>query len=111
GGKVTLGGMAKGAGMIHPDMATLLGLLTTDAAIDAADLAGLLREAVRGSFNAISVDGDTSTNDTVLLLANGASGVSISEPGDRALFSGALAELCQALAMMVISDGEGVTRV
>src|SRR5690606_16583507 len=70
GGRVTLGGMAKGAGMIHPDMATLLGMLTTDAAIPAADLALLLRQAVDGSFNAISIDGDTSTNDTILLLAN-----------------------------------------
>lgn len=110
-GKVTLGGMAKGAGMIHPDMATLLGLLTTDAAVPAADLAAILREAAGHTFNAISIDGDTSTNDTILLLANGASGVAVSDKASRALFAAALNELCHALAMMVVGDGEGVTRV
>lgn len=111
GGRVTLGGMAKGAGMIHPDMATLLGMLTTDAAIPANDLADYLQVAVRDSFNAISIDGDTSTNDTILLFANGASGVVVSEPDDRSLFQAALHELCRTLAMMVVSDGEGVTKV
>lgn len=111
GGTVSLGGMAKGAGMIHPDMATLLGLLTTDAAVPAADLAAMLRRAAGLSFNAISIDGDTSTNDTILLLANGASGVAVDDETDRALFAAALDELCHALAMMVVSDGEGVTRV
>ena len=111
GGRVALGGMAKGAGMIHPDMATLLGLLTTDADIPAAVLDELLREAVDGSFNAISVDGDTSTNDTILLLANGASGIALNGSEGRASFAEALRELCHALAMMVISDGEGVTKV
>ncbi len=111
GGVVTLGGMAKGAGMIHPDMATLLGVLTTDAAIVAADLAVMLREAVGRSFNAISIDGDTSTNDTILLLANGASGARVDDAASRELFAAALGELCHALAMMVVGDGEGVTRV
>jgi len=111
GGRVTLGGMAKGAGMIHPDMATLLGMLTTDAAIPAADLALLLRQAVDGSFNAISIDGDTSTNDTILLLANGASGVTVTDDESRALFTVALNELCRSLAMMVVRDGEGISRV
>lgn len=111
GGWVTLGGMAKGAGMIHPDMATLLGMLTTDAAISADDLAPLLRQAVDGSFNAISIDGDTSTNDTVLLLANGASGVAIADEESRGLFAAALNELCRSLAMMVVRDGEGISRV
>lgn len=111
GGRVSLGGMAKGAGMIHPDMATLLGLLTTDAAIDADDLATMLRASAGRSFNAISIDGDTSTNDTILLLANGASGVSVIDPESRARFAAALDELCHALAMMVVSDGEGVTKV
>ena len=111
GGRVTLGGMAKGAGMIHPDMATLLGALTTDAAIAPDLLAELLREAVAGSFNAISIDGDTSTNDTILLLANGASGVAVAGEESLALFAAALNELCRALAMMVVRDGEGVTRV
>lgn len=111
GGRVTIGGMAKGAGMIHPDMATLLGVLTTDAAIAADDLTDLLHYAVERSFNAISIDGDTSTNDTVLLLANGASGVAVDDPADRAAFSAALDELCHALAMMIVHDGEGVTKV
>lgn len=111
GGTVTLGGMAKGAGMIHPDMATLLGVVTTDAAVSADDLATMLREAADRSFNAISIDGDTSTNDTILLLANGAGGVSVNDAESRELFANALNELCHALAMMVVSDGEGVTRV
>ena len=111
GGKVSLGGMAKGAGMIHPDMATLLGVLTTDAAIEAGDLAAMLREAADRSFNAISIDGDTSTNDTILLLANGASGVTVRDAASRESFAAALEELCRALAMMVVHDGEGVTRV
>lgn len=78
-GPVTIGGMAKGAGMIHPNMATMLAVITTDAAISSLSLGGLLSQAVKRSFNRISVDGDTSTNDTVLLLANGMSGVEISE--------------------------------
>ena len=111
GGRVVLGGMAKGAGMIHPDMATMLSVLTTDAAVPAAMLDNLLREAADRSFNAISIDGDTSTNDTVLLLANGASGVTIDDEVGLAAFGAALDELCHALAMMVVRDGEGVSRV
>lgn len=111
GGRVRLGGMAKGAGMIHPDMATLLGTITTDAAVSADDLAVLLKKAADQSFNAISIDGDTSTNDTILLLANGASGVVVDGGESRAMFAEALNELCRALAMMIVSDGEGVTRV
>ncbi len=121
GGRVTLGGMAKGAGMIHPDMATLLGMITTDADLSSFSsrgragekdsLADLLRDAIAGSFNAISIDGDTSTNDTILLLANGASGVTLAHEADRALFGAALDELCRRLALMVVADGEGVTRV
>ncbi len=111
GGRVILGGMAKGAGMIHPDMATLLGMLTTDAAAPASELADMLSAAADASFNAISVDGDTSTNDTILLLANGASGVAVTDEESRALFVAALNELCRSLAMMVVRDGEGVTRV
>ena len=111
GGRVTLGGMAKGAGMIHPDMATLLGMLTTDAVVPASELGAMLRAAADASFNAISVDGDTSTNDTILLLANGASGVAVADEGSRALFVAALNELCRSLAMMVVRDGEGITRV
>ena len=111
GGRVRLGGMAKGAGMIHPNMATLLGLLTTDAAIAPDELDALLRDAVAGSFNAISIDGDTSTNDTVLLLANGAAGVGLSDAESRARFAAALNDLCRQLAQMIVRDGEGATRV
>ena len=110
GGRVRIGGMAKGAGMIHPDMATLLGLLTTDAAVTPDDLDALLHGAVAGSFNAISIDGDTSTNDTVLLLANGAAGVALSDADSRARFAAALTDLCTQLAQMIVRDGEGATR-
>jgi glutamate N-acetyltransferase/amino-acid N-acetyltransferase len=114
-GTVRLGGMAKGSGMIHPDMATMLAVITTDAAIDADVLQGMLSTAVDESFNRISVDGDTSTNDTVLLLANGASGVSISRAewttgSDHDLFSQALTHLCTELAKMIVRDGEGATK-
>lgn len=111
GGRVTIGGMAKGAGMIHPDMATMLCVLTTDAAVPPDELDSLLRHAADRSFNAISIDGDTSTNDTVLLFANGASGVPVNDDEGRARFGAALDELCHALAMMIVRDGEGVSRV
>lgn len=109
-GRVTIGGMAKGAGMIHPDMATLLGVLTTDAAIAADALESSLREAVAASFNAISIDGDTSTNDSVVLLANGAAGVAIADDESRARFTAALTDLCLHLAQLIVRDGEGATR-
>ncbi len=110
GGPVTLGGMAKGAAMIHPNMATLLGVVTTDAAIPAPQMMPLLRHAVNHSFNAISIDGDTSTNDTILFLANGASGIAAETDSDLALIQEALLLLCQSLAKMVIQDGEGATK-
>jgi glutamate N-acetyltransferase / amino-acid N-acetyltransferase len=110
GGTITIGGMAKGAGMIHPDMATMLAVLTTDAAIEAALLQALLTTAVNQSFNRISVDGDTSTNDTVLLLANGASGVSLTGANDLAAFADALNYLCLWLAHQIVRDGEGATK-
>jgi glutamate N-acetyltransferase / amino-acid N-acetyltransferase len=110
GGRVRIGGMAKGAGMIHPNMATLLGLITTDAMISPDVAAELLREAVENSFNAISIDGDTSTNDTVLLLANGASEIDISSSEGKEIFAAALNDLCHELALMIVRDGEGATR-
>lgn len=110
GGRVTIGGMAKGAGMIHPNMATLLGVLTTDAAMAPDLLDASLREAVAVSFNAISIDGDTSTNDSVVLLANGASGVAVADPESYSRFTAALTELCRQLAQMIVRDGEGATR-
>jgi glutamate N-acetyltransferase/amino-acid N-acetyltransferase len=109
-GVVTLGGMAKGSGMIHPDMATMLGVITTDALVPADELQALLYAAVEQSFNCITVDGDTSTNDTVLLLANGASGVPVTGPTSRAPFSDALTALCTELAQMIVRDGEGASR-
>jgi glutamate N-acetyltransferase/amino-acid N-acetyltransferase len=109
-GVVTIGGMAKGAGMIHPNMATMLAVITTDAAVPAEPLQKLLRQAVDQSFNRISVDGDTSTNDTVLLLANGASGVEAADKASLAAFSAALTHLCTALARMIVADGEGANK-
>jgi glutamate N-acetyltransferase/amino-acid N-acetyltransferase len=107
-GGCTLFGMAKGAGMIHPDMATMLSVVVTDAALEPDALGGMLREAVDASFNRISVDGDTSTNDTVLVLANGAAGKA--GPVDPAAFAAALADLCTDLAQQIVRDGEGATK-
>lgn len=113
GHKITVGGMAKGSGMIHPDMATMLAYLTTDAAIGRRDLQYALNHAVDCSFNRISVDGDTSTNDTVLLIANGLAGNPVLRKNTRAWsgFQAMLDEACQSLAMQVCRDGEGVTKV
>jgi|SRR5881628_332558 len=111
-GIVTVGGIAKGAGMIHPDMATLLAVLTTDAAGEPATLHPLLKRVADRSFNAISVDGDTSTNDTVLLLANGASGVDPARDGALwKLFEEAVQHVARALALDVVTDGEGASKL
>jgi glutamate N-acetyltransferase / amino-acid N-acetyltransferase len=113
GGKtVTLAGVAKGAGMIHPHMATMLSYITTDAAIAPATLQKMLRAAVDVSFNRITVDGDTSTNDTVIALASGVAGTNIrvGSPAARKFQQG-LTELCQALAKMIVKDGEGATKI
>ena len=114
GGKmVTVGGMAKGSGMIHPNMATMLGYLTTDAAISQHALQQALRQAVDQSFNCITVDGDTSTNDTVLCLANGMAGNRILKPGsaDFQQFCAMVETVCRTLALKICWDGEGVTKV
>ena len=110
---VIIGGMAKGSGMIHPAMATMLGYLTTDAAITRTALQRALRQAVDESFNCISVDGDTSTNDTVLCLANGLAGNRPIMEGTPAFrqFVRLLTEACQTLALAICRDGEGVTKV
>ncbi len=110
-GSFALLGIAKGAGMIHPNLATMLVYLFTDVAANSRELQGLLRPACDDSFNCISVDGDTSTNDTVLLLASGASGVSLHSRGVRAKFMQALNEVCKEIALQIISDGEGVKHV
>jgi glutamate N-acetyltransferase/amino-acid N-acetyltransferase len=109
-GQVSIGGMAKGSGMIHPDMATMLSVLTTDAQIAPDFLDGLLQTAVNQSFNRISIDGDTSTNDTVLLLANGASGIPITDDDSIHAFGAAMTQLCTELAKMIVKDGEGATK-
>jgi glutamate N-acetyltransferase/amino-acid N-acetyltransferase len=112
-GTITLGGMAKGAGMICPDMATLLAFLTTDAAIEGPSLSRALREVVDTTFNSITVDGDSSTNDTVLILANGASGTSSidADSTDYGRFRDALEYVCAELARMLVRDGEGATKL
>lgn len=109
-GRVMLGGIAKGAGMIHPDMATMLALITTDAMIMPDAARDLLLSAVEASFNNISVDGDTSTNDSVILMANGASGVGVKNDKDRQAFGEALMYISQDLAKMIVRDGEGATK-
>jgi glutamate N-acetyltransferase/amino-acid N-acetyltransferase len=111
GGPITIGGMAKGAGMIHPDMATLLGVLTTDAVSDPGALRPFWKRVVDHTFNAISVDGDTSTNDTVLFLANGHAGIDPSRDGATwKLFEEAVTEVARKLALAVVEDGEGATK-
>ena len=117
GTQVTIGGMAKGAGMIAPNLAplhaTMLAFFTTDAAIDKVLLERALMEAVDPTFNRITVDSDTSTNDTAIVLANGASGAApIAEPGPAYnLLRDAFREVCRDLARMMIRDGEGVQRI
>lgn len=106
GKKFTIGAMAKGAGMINPAMATMLCFITTDAAVDQAEMQGILDECVHMTFNAASVDGDTSTNDTVLLMSNGKSGVF-----DRSAFKEALESIMLFLAKEMVRDGEGATKL
>ena len=110
---ITIGGMAKGSGMIHPDMATMLAYFTTDASITRSALQRALSLAVNESFNCISVDGDTSTNDTVLCMANGLAHNRTIKEGTVAFhrFLLLLTEACQALALAICRDGEGVTKV
>ena len=105
-GSFRVGGIAKGAGMIDPNMATMLCVVTTDAAISQSALRAELKRSVANSFNRITIDGDMSTNDTVILLANGLSACT----PDMAAFSQALDEVTRALARMIVSDGEGVSR-
>jgi glutamate N-acetyltransferase/amino-acid N-acetyltransferase len=107
GTRVSLWGTAKGAGMIHPDMATMLAVVLTDAVAPAAFLDSALRRACDSSFHCISVDGDTSTNDTLVVLANGVSGKQLASPDQKQAFEAALAEICQSLARQIAFDGEG----
>jgi glutamate N-acetyltransferase / amino-acid N-acetyltransferase len=113
GRMITIGGMAKGSGMIHPNMATMLAYLTTDACITPPALQQSLKAAADQSFNSISVDGDTSTNDTVLCLANGLAKNRVIQSQTRSYrdFERLLIEAAQALALLICRDGEGVTKV
>ncbi len=121
GVEVRVFGAAKGAGMIHPQLgagvpapvaahATMLVYVFTDVKAEAEELREMLEPAVEESFNSISIDGDTSTNDTVLLMASGASGVALAER-TRAAFGSALAMVCGSLAHQIVDDGEGVGHV
>jgi glutamate N-acetyltransferase/amino-acid N-acetyltransferase len=110
-GRFTLGGVAKGAGMIHPDMATMLCFLTTDAAVDARFLQSALQKAVNVSFNMITIDGDTSPSDTVVILTNGLAGTETINSRNGELFQKALDEVCLHLAKCVARDGEGATKL
>jgi len=104
----TVGAMAKGSGMIHPDLATMLAVMTTDFPLEPGEAIEFLRPAVEASFNSISVDGECSTNDTVILLANGESGVERTPATDEA-FALAVRKVCAELAAQIVADGEGVT--
>lgn len=106
GSNFTLGGMAKGCGMIAPNMATMLAFLTTDADLEPHEMTAMLREAVDASFNRLNVDGATSTNDTVFLLANGRAGAV-----DKVEFQAALTDLCNQLTLLMARDAEGVTKI
>jgi glutamate N-acetyltransferase/amino-acid N-acetyltransferase len=107
---VSIAGMTKGSGMIHPNMATTLGFIFTDAAATPAELQTMLNEAVARSYNRISVDGDTSTNDTLFLMANGASGVQLVSDS-RACFQQALNSVAESLAEQIVRDGEGARKL
>lgn len=111
GGKVTITGICKGSGMIHPNMATMLGYLLTDAILSPELAQALLTEATNLSFNMISVDGETSTNDCVFFLANGASEIPVEGESDVAIFKKALIQVAQALAQAIARDGEGSTKL
>jgi glutamate N-acetyltransferase/amino-acid N-acetyltransferase len=113
GKQIRILGCAKGAGMIHPRMATMLAFLVTDAAISPAVLSRALRHTVAPTFNSITVDGDTSTNDTVALLANAQSGARKIAPGggDFKKFCAGLKSVCRSLALAIVGDGEGAQRV
>ena len=108
GSGFAVGGMAKGSGMIHPMLATMLAVVTTDYPLEPGEAIEFLRPAVDASFNAISVDGECSTNDTVLLLANGASGIERTPASDEE-FALCLRKVCGQLAKMIVADGEGAT--
>ncbi|MCF7810077.1 bifunctional glutamate N-acetyltransferase/amino-acid acetyltransferase ArgJ [bacterium] len=111
--EINMGGIAKGSGMIHPDMATMLGFIACDIAIKQELLDKALKEAVNNTFNMITVDGDTSTNDTVAIMCNGRAGNTLITEEDRNYlkFRNKLEEMCMFLAKLIVSDGEGATKI
>jgi glutamate N-acetyltransferase/amino-acid N-acetyltransferase len=109
--EIRLVGIAKGAGMIHPQLATMLVYMFTDAVASPRELKRLLTHACDESLNCLSIDGDTSTNDTALLMASGKSEISLSNHVARAKFATMLRDVCQSLAQQIVSDGEGVTHL
>ncbi|MBQ9458416.1 MAG: bifunctional glutamate N-acetyltransferase/amino-acid acetyltransferase ArgJ, partial [Oscillospiraceae bacterium] len=111
GGTVRVGAMAKGSGMIHPNMATMLFFLTSDVRADSEVLQRILSDAADKSFHMCTVDGDTSTNDSAFLLANGASGVALETEADKAAFAGLVEQVCVDMAKRIASDGEGATHL
>lgn len=113
GGTIHMAGAAKGSGMIHPNMATMLGFVTTDAKVNHGDLQEALKEVTNQTFNQITVDGDTSTNDMVLVLANGMSGSEVLSPdhADWPVFVAMLKQTCEDLAKAIARDGEGATKL
>jgi glutamate N-acetyltransferase/amino-acid N-acetyltransferase len=110
-GKVMITGICKGSGMIHPNMATMLGYLLTDAQLTVTQAQHLLTESVNHSFNMISVDGEMSTNDCTFLMANGASGVALSTPEDINLFAAEMLNVAITLAKSIARDGEGASKL
>ena len=110
GGRARIGIMAKGSGMVHPNMATILCFITTDVRIDAEPMQEMLKRACDLSFNALSVDGDTSTNDSLIMLANGASGVSLDNEADKQIFEEILNEMLSDMARLIVQDGEGASK-
>ncbi len=111
GGTIRIAAMAKGSGMIHPNMATTLSYVTTDAKVEASVLQPLLKRAADKSFNMTTVDGDTSTNDSLFLFANGASGVAVETEEDKEAFAALLDDICIDMARRIASDGEGATHL
>ena len=110
-GSYKIGGVAKGSGMVHPKMGTMLSYITTDADISSSNLTKILRKSVKNSFNQIDIDGDTSTNDTVVVMSNGASGNKIDTKEDIDEFQEALDYVTQNLAQLIAEDGEGISHL
>jgi len=110
GKTVRIGGMAKGSGMIHPNMATMIGVISTDVKISHGELRRVLQRVTERTFNCLTVDGDTSTNDTVFVMANGAAGVAANDTRSLAAFEKGLTLVCEELAKSIARDGEGATK-